>query len=100
MLDHIKGDLFAEFVYEVGQFGSGTNKAHVTFEYIKELGELVQRIFADESSERSFAVVFIGGPTGGLTVIYSHGTEFIHAERLVVAAYAFLLENDWKWCKE
>ena len=96
------------FVIPFGE-GSGADKAHISFEDVYELGELIQAGFAEEFSDfgdagivvdlEDRALGFVEGFEFSLFLLCSldHGPEFAEAESPFVEADAVLGEKDRSW---
>ena len=62
----IKRYLFLELVNIEWNFRSGTDKAHVSNEHIKELGKLIETELTDNAAEFGLTVILILTPARGL----------------------------------
>ena len=73
---------------------SGPHETHIPFQYIPQLGQFVELVFADEVSDACDAVVVLADGDETLTLsVSAHGTEFIESEGLSAQSDAFLYEE-------
>lgn len=81
---------------EGGVFGAGSDEAHLAFEDIPELGELVELGIAQPFAEGGDAGIAIGGDGGTVVAGFGleHGAEFEDVEGLVAAPSAKTFEED------
>lgn len=96
VFDHVAGDIFFEFVYEEGAFGSRAYYGHIADEDVEELWELVDACLAHEASPAGLAGVVLCGPfiLFFFVCLDTHGAELVHVKVLAVEAYALLFEED------
>jgi hypothetical protein len=98
MVDEVVG------LCDAHQLGAGANEAHVAFDDIEQLRQLVEAPLANETADRRVARIveaFVGLPAIAAievrvvrpTVVH-HRPELDHAERLAVATDALLAKED------
>ena len=71
--------------------------AHITFEDVEKLWELVDVGHADEVAKRKFPGVFFGGLQGVGVVVDMHGPKFVADESFAVETCTCLSEEDRSW---
>lgn len=96
VLDHVTGDLFFKLLYEKWALRPGADEAHLAFQHVKQLGQLVHTRFADEFADRSDAWVVGCRPRFFLigSFLNCHRAEFIHHKWFAVEADALLLKDE------
>ena len=94
MLDHVKGHRLLELLHKMGDLRPGADQAHVPFQHVEELGQLVDAALADQAAEPGLAGVGVLGPAGVLAGVYPHAAELVHGEGLFVQAHPLLPEQD------
>src|SRR6185312_2576606 len=88
----IIGHFPAQLLDEIGALGPGADKAHIPFQHIDDLGNLVDPGGADEAAHPGDAIVPGGGPARHaiLLGIGAHAAEFPHTEDAAVEAHPLL----------
>src|SRR5690554_4603401 len=84
--------MVVEFGNEVGALGAGSEEAHITLEYVPELGHFVEACFAQDAANGCDTGVVGAGPYGAglLFGVDDHGAEFVDLEGVPPFADAFL----------
>src|SRR5699024_8201336 len=82
MLHHISRDLFPEFLHEKRPFRSGTDKAHIPFQNIEKLRQLVNACPSHKSADPGHPGIVLYCPRLLLLRLRLklHGPEFVHPE--------------------
>lgn len=94
MTIHVEGDLPLELIDEGALLRSRPNQAHIPFEHIEELRQLVDTQLADHLTHPSDAHVAVLGKLGaGFFRILAHAAELVDAEILVPLPYPILEEH-------
>jgi len=79
-----------------GQEWPGTDKGHVAFEYIDQLGQFVDAEFTKETTDvRDAWIAIVAGRKAIGIDVGSHGSEFIERKNLSFQSNAILPEDGW-----
>ena len=79
---------------DLGAFGAGAYDGHIAFQYVQELGELVDTDSTDEAADPGDSwIVLACGESGNAVFlcIHTHATEFVDRKYLPVFGEAVLL---------
>ena len=77
----------------IGDLRPRPNEAHLTDQYIEQLGQFVDAGFTDEASKGCFSWVLIRCPRSFLRAVHPHAAEFEHWKDLTVPSNALLDEK-------
>lgn len=92
---HVALDEFAVLLVVRDRMGTRADDAHAALQDVDELGQLVERGFADERAERGNAAIATARLPDAVAVLANpHGAEFVDHDFLPVEPVATLLEND------
>ncbi len=80
VLHHVERNGFLELLDEIGELRPGADQAHIAFEDVDELGQLVQAQFSQETAELRPAVILVFAPGGIFLFVLFHAAEFQHFE--------------------
>ena len=94
MLHHIQRHILLESLHIVGDLRPRAHQAHVPFEHVEELRQLVQGQLAHERPEPGLTPVVVRAPAGVLPAVHMHGPELVHIEPFFPQPYTLLLEDD------
>ena len=77
MADSIEGDITGQLINKEGTLGTRAHQAHITFQYVEQLRQLVDAHLADEAPDTGDAVIIGACPTRlAITLcIATHATE-------------------------
>lgn len=92
----VPGYLMKELLHEANQLRPRPNNAHIAFQHIEKLGELVKTRFSEEDSNASAArVIWLRmQPIALRRITDSHSSKLVHAKDLSVQPHAILTEQN------
>src|SRR5262249_34693271 len=96
MTDAVVRDLLQQTVDEHRPFRARADEAHIAFQHIEELRDLVDPRAADEAADACDAAIVALGPAGDAVFlgIRAHAAELQHHERVAAGTDALLAIED------
>src|ERR1700735_2131488 len=84
--------IIQKFLHEVRALGPRAYNAHVAFENIDKLRQLIQACLSQKRTHSGSSRIILGGPVGIAfrALADFHGPELQHMEKLAVKSYAIL----------
>jgi len=88
----VKRNLFSQLLDEIRAFGPGAYETHFPSNHIQKLGEFVEPVLSEESSNASYTRVVILSPLSAFITlgVHPHGTKLQQFEYFACVAHAFL----------
>jgi len=79
--------------------GAWTYDAHVAFQHIKQLGNLVEAGLAEEAANagNTFVIAGCGSMTSTVTLLDAHTAELPNPKHLIASADPHLPKKYWTW---
>src|SRR5262245_64310468 len=92
MTEGVVGNLFVQSLHEKWALGSWSNQAHVSFQYVEHLWNLIDSQFANDFSHSRHPRIILCRPnrTNISFRTLRHRANFIYGKWLVVLSYSLL----------
>ena len=100
---HVARHMLAVVLVVLNGVGAGAHQAHLTFEHIEQLGQLIQAPAPQHGTHGGDAGVITGGLLeAGLIASFqhTHAAELVHREGLAIEAVALLAKQNWPWARK